>query len=138
MMNLKAPMWDSSFELLRVLFCECLDSEEELAAKRSRDTSESILQVTCSYLSASWAHFIAPAIESLDTSGTEKSNPVYHEHPTKPPTHQSHLSHEAVCVGVLLILEHDVWVVVAHKFIEALGVACNLALRSAAGAQVVF
>ncbi len=53
-------------------------------------------------------------------------------------THRSHLSHEAVCVGVLLILEDNVWVVVAHKFIEALGVARDLALCSAAGSEVVF
>lgn len=52
-------------------------------------------------------------------------------------THQPHLWHEAVCVGVLLILEHDVRVVVAHELVEALGVACDLALCSPAGAQVV-
>lgn len=51
---------------------------------------------------------------------------------------ESHLSHEAVCVGVLLILEDNVWVVVAHQFIEALRVAGNLALCSPAGAEVVF
>lgn len=63
---------------------------------------------------------------------------VYHQHPTKSLTHQPHLSHEAVCVGVLLILEHNVRVVVTHKFIEALGVACDLALRSPTGTEVVF
>ena len=52
-------------------------------------------------------------------------------------THQPHLGHEAVCVGVLLILEHDVRVVVADELVEALGVACDLALCSPAGAQVV-
>lgn len=50
---------------------------------------------------------------------------------------QPHLGHEAVSVGVLLVLEHDVWVVVAHQVIEALRVARDLALRSPAGAQVV-
>lgn len=50
---------------------------------------------------------------------------------------QPHLGHEAVCVGVLLVLEDDVWVVVAHQLVEALGVARDLALCSPAGAQVV-
>lgn len=50
---------------------------------------------------------------------------------------QPHLGHEAVCVGVLLVLEHNVWVVVAHQFVEALRVARDLALRSSASAQVV-
>lgn len=50
---------------------------------------------------------------------------------------QPHLGHEAVCISVLLVLEHDVRVVVAHQFVEALGVACDLALCSSAGAQIV-
>lgn len=50
----------------------------------------------------------------------------------------SHLSHEAVCVGVLLIFEDNIWIVVAHQFIEALGVACDLALCSPTGPEVVF
>ena len=52
-------------------------------------------------------------------------------------THWSHLGHEAVGVGVLFILEDNVWIVVAHKFIEALRVACDLALCSPAGPEVV-
>lgn len=55
-----------------------------------------------------------------------------------PEVNPSHLSHEAVCAGVLLILEDNVWIVVAHQLVEALRVARDLALRSPAGPDVVF
>lgn len=66
---------------------------------------------------------------------------LYHIHIkqiySNPARHQSHLSREAVSACVLFVLEDNVWVVIGHKFVETLRIACDLALCSPTGPQVV-